>query len=100
MADDAIDPERLVIPGLAALYRPFAPLSYAFMRFSTGALLLPHGVQKAFFGSIAHSAAGIAQHGLPFPVFLAYCAVFSEFVASTCLALGLFTRVAAVIVWI
>ena len=100
MADDPLDTRRLVLPGLAGLYARLVPVGYAVMRFSTGAVLFPHGVQKVFHGSIAHSAEGIAQHGLPLPIFLAYCSAFAEFAGAACIALGLFTRVAAVIVWI
>ena len=42
--DDAavgVDEKRLVFPALATLYKPFAPYSYAFMRFCTGAILVP-----------------------------------------------------------
>ena len=97
---DAIEPKRLLFPGLAGLYQGFAPYSYAFMRFAAGAVLVPHGIQKI----VNHSAEGlskaIAAHGLPFPLVLAYCAIFAESVGATCLALGLFTRVAAVLLWI
>ena len=97
---DAIEPKRLLFPGLAGLYQGFAPYSYAFMRFAAGAVLVPHGIQKI----VNHSAEGlskaIAAHGLPLPLVLAYCAIFAESVGATCLALGLFTRVAAVLLWI
>ncbi|HUB96254.1 MAG TPA: DoxX family protein [Stellaceae bacterium] len=98
--DDAIEARRLFIPGLARLYRGGAPFAYAFMRFSTGAVLFPHGVDKVLHGSITRAAAGIAQHGLPLPLFLAAATVFAELVASACLALGLFTRLAALMIWI
>jgi putative oxidoreductase len=100
MTEDTIEPQKLFFPGLAGLYKNFAPLSYALMRFSTGAVLFPHGVQKVLTASPARYAETIAQHGLPAPLLLAYATFFSEFVASACLALGLFTRVAALIVWI
>ena len=98
--EDTIDSRRLIIPGLAGLYKKFAPFSHAFMRFSTGLVLFPHGVQKVFTGSVASFADNIGKQGLPMPTFLAYATFFSEFVASACLMLGLFTRVAAIIVWI
>ena len=91
---------RLIFPALGRVYAPLAPLSYAFMRFATGIVLFPHGVQKVFFQPIARFAGGIAQHGLPAPYFLAVCTYFSEFVAAACIALGLFTRPAALIVWL
>lgn len=100
LGDETILERRLIIPGLAGLYRRFAPFSYAFMRFCTGAVLFPHGVDKVFFTPVARSAAGIAAHGLPLPLVLAYCTYFAEFVASACLALGLLTRIMAIIVFI
>ena len=33
---DAIEPKRLLFPGLAGLYERFSPYSYAFMRFAAG----------------------------------------------------------------
>jgi putative oxidoreductase len=98
--DGSVETGRLIIPGLAGLYRSGAPFAYAFMRFSTGAVLFPHGVDKLVHGSIARSANGIAQHGLPLPLFLAAATLFSEFFAAAFLALGLFTRLAAVVIWI
>lgn len=97
---ETIEPKRFLIPGLAGLYGRFSPYSYASMRFAAGAALVPHGIQKI----VNHSAEGlskaIAAHGLPFPLALAYLAIFAESVGATCLALGLFTRLAAVLLWI
>lgn len=98
--NDAIDAKRLVFSGLAELYQRFAPWSYAFMRFATGVVLVPHGVQKVFLGSPGGLAGPIAQHGLPAPLLLSYLASFTELVAGACLALGLFTRIAALMIWI
>jgi putative oxidoreductase len=98
--DAEIDPRRLVLPGLAKLYATFSPYSYAFMRFATGAVLLPHGVQKVFFRAGAIEGGSIAAHGLPFATTLAYLVVITEFAGAACLALGLFTRVAAAMIWL
>jgi putative oxidoreductase len=100
MSDESVEAQRLFVPGLAGLYRRLSPLSYAFMRFATGAVLFPHGVQKVFFMPMQRYVDTIAQHHLPFPTLLAGCTYFSEFVASFCLAIGLFTRISAVIIWI
>ncbi len=97
---DAIDARKLIVPGLAGLYEKLSPYSYSFMRFSAGAVLIPHGVQKVFFGSIATYAKVIGDHGLPMPMLLAYLTFISEFVGGICLALGLFTRIAAAMVFI
>jgi putative oxidoreductase len=40
------------------------------------------------------------QLGLPFPTLWAYLAIFAESAAAICLAIGLFTRLAALIIWI
>ena len=95
-----IDPRRLVFPDLAGLYRLGAPYSYAFMRFATGAVLVPHGIQKVLAFQVGRYTETIAAKGLPFPELLAYLTFFTESVAAIFLAIGLFTRVAAVMVWI
>lgn len=100
MPADPIEPRRLFFPALAGLYRRFSPFSYAFMRFGTGAVLVPHGAQKLFAGTVVGTAAGIAQHGWPAPLFWAYVAACVEFFGAICLALGLFTRLAALLIWI
>lgn len=98
--DDAVDRGRLIVPALAGIYRQVAPLSYAIMRFSAGVVLLPHGVQKLAYVPVVRLAANVGQHGLPMPLFLAYCAFFVESVGAACLMLGLFTRIAALAIWI
>jgi len=100
MLDDTLDTQRLIVPGLARLYRPLAPLGYAFMRFAAGAVLFPHGIQKVFFSPLPRYVENIAAHGLPLPYFLALCTFFAESVGAACLALGLFTRLAALLIWI
>jgi putative oxidoreductase len=94
------DEPRLIFPGLAPLYQSFSPFSYAFMRFAAGAILLPHGIQKVLTVPISRFAPNIAAKGLPFAEGLAYLTYFAETVAATCLAIGLFTRIAAAIVGI
>jgi putative oxidoreductase len=91
----------LVIPALGGLYDSLSPYSYAFMRFCTGAVLVPHGVQKIMGGwATGPGLKAIADKGLPFPELLAYLTVFSESAAAACVAIGLFTRFAAGVVWI
>ena len=98
MPESTNDRRRLIIPALGGFYEILAPYAYAFMRFVTGAILVPHGVQKVFFGSIARYTQTIAAKGLPFPELLAYLTFFSESVAAICLAIGLFTRIAAAMI--
>jgi len=95
-----IESEKLFIPGMAGFYRCVSPLGYALMRFATGAILVPHGVQKVLYRSVAEYGKVIAAKGLPAPEVLAYLVFFTESVAAACLAIGLFTRVAAAMVGI
>ncbi|MGA2892222.1 MAG: DoxX family protein [Xanthobacteraceae bacterium] len=101
MTTGIVDKERLFFPALAGLYSRFAPASYSFMRFSTGAVLVPHGIQKIMLGSAVNLAPYIdKQMGLPYPLLWAYLVVFAESAVAICLAIGLFTRLAALIIWI
>jgi len=100
MADMASGGNRLIFPGLSGLYDALSPYSYAFMRFCTGAVLFPHGWDKVFHGDMVKQAAGIAAHGVPLPMLLAYAVTGTEFFAAGFLAIGLFTRVAAAAIWI
>jgi putative oxidoreductase len=94
------DEPKLIFPGLASFYQRFSPYSYAFMRFATGAILVPHGVQKILTVPISKFAPNIAAKGLPFAEGLAYLTYFAESVAAVCLAIGLFTRIAAAVIGI
>ena len=96
----ARDDAKLVFPALAGLYERCSPYSYAIMRFATGAILVPHGVQKILNTPVAKFAPNIAAKGLPFAEALAYLTYFAESAAAVCLAIGLFTRIAAAIVGI
>src|SRR2546421_6821964 len=42
-----------LIPALARLYRPLEPYAYTLIRAATGAIFIPHGVQKLFLGGAA-----------------------------------------------
>ena len=98
--DSQIDRQRLIVPGMAGVYQRFAPYSYAVMRFVTGAILVPHGVVKVMSGEIARYSGTIGGKGIPAAALLAYLVFFTESVAAACLAIGLFTRVAAAMVGI
>ncbi|HLI21560.1 MAG TPA: DoxX family protein [Stellaceae bacterium] len=100
MSEDFIDPRRLVFPGLARLYQSGSTYAYAFMRFCTGAVLVPHGIQKLMLMQPERYATTIAQHGLPLPMLLTWLTILTESVGAACLALGLFTRLAAAAIWI
>jgi putative oxidoreductase len=97
MLDTATE-ARSIIPGMSKIYAKLAPYSYAFMRFCTGAILAPHGIQKMFFGGVAGNAVAVAKMGLYPPEFWSYLVAFTECVCAIALALGLFTRVAALFI--
>ena len=44
-ADDGVETDRLILPALGGLYERLSPLAYALVRFSTGAVLVPHGIE-------------------------------------------------------
>ena len=48
---------RPILPFAERLYRPLEPYAYTLIRVATGAIFVPHGVQKLFFGG-AGSALG------------------------------------------
>jgi putative oxidoreductase len=96
----AHDQPKLIFPGLAEFYARCSPYSYPLIRFATGTILVPHGVQKILNTPIAKFAPNIAAKGLPFPEVLAYLTYFAESVAAVCLAIGLFTRIAAAVIGI
>ena len=95
-----IDPQRLYFPAMARPYRLLAPYSYAIMRFSAGAVLVPHGVQKIMMNDAGNLAVNIEKAGLPLPFTLAVLTILVESVAAACLAIGLFTRLAALAIWL
>ena len=68
--DSQVDRTRLIVPGMAGVYQRFAPYSYAFMRFVTGAILVPHGIQKVFNAPIDRYVTNIGGKGIPFPELL------------------------------
>jgi len=100
MSDEYIDSKRLVFPGLAAFYQSGSNFAYAFMRFATGAVLVPHGVQKLMAMSPGTYANTIAQHNLPLPMVLAWLLILTESFGAAFLAVGLFTRFCAAAIWI
>src|SRR5213593_1680881 len=85
-----------MVPALGGLYRSLAPYAYAFMRFCVGATIVPHGYTKLFQGAVAPAAGMIAKLGLEPAIAWAYFVGVVEFVGGILLAIGLLTRLAAV----
>lgn len=95
-----VDAKRLYLPGLAGLYEKFSPYSYALIRFAAGGVLVPHGIEKIVHNRAQGLATSIANHHLPAPLLLAWLAIFAESIAAVCVAIGLFTRLAALTILI
>jgi len=86
------------LPFLDAVYRRVEWLAYPLVRVVTGAFLMPHGAQKLFGlwgGDIGATAAGFAKLGLVPAMPLAILVGSVEFLGGLCIALGVFTRPAA-----
>jgi len=75
-------------------------LGLLWLRVLVGSGIAYHGYGKVFGGRIDKFAEGIASMGFPAPEFFAWAASLSEFAGGICLVLGLFTRAAALFVFI
>jgi putative oxidoreductase len=87
------------IPALAPVWNSLSQLSYPLIRFTAGAMLAPHGAQKLFEwfgGNRAGTAMFFAKLGLTPALPMVYAAGFVEFFCGLFIAIGLFTRPAAV----
>lgn len=93
-----MDRSKLIIPGLGGLYEAGSQLAYPWIRFFAGLFLMPHGGEKLFGwfgGDISFSAEFYSQQGLALALPLAYLVGTVEFFGGLCIAIGLFTRPAA-----
>jgi len=70
------------------------------LRVLMGSGIAYHGYGKVFGGNVARLAEGVAAMGFPMPEVFAWAAALSEFAGGICIALGLFTRFAALFVFI
>ena len=71
------------------------PMALLVLRLSLGASMLGHGYLKVFHGLSQHAH---MVAGLGFPAWLGYVSAFTEFLGGIALLLGVFTRIAAVLV--
>ena len=84
---------KLLLPGLAGLYRHTVPLSWLVIRCAAGIILFVHGYQK-----IRHIDAvteSMVKNGIGLPMLVAYVVTLAETVGALGVALGLFTRFCA-----
>ena len=70
------------------------------LRVLMGVGIAYHGYGKVFGGKIDRFAEGIASMGFPAPEIFAWAASLSEFLGGICIVLGLFTRQAALFVFV
>ena len=90
MTDISTEP-KLLLPGLAPLYRHIVPLSWLVIRCTVGLILFYHGTKK--IGHIDDVTANMVKNGVIFPpVVAAYIVTLTETVGAFCVAIGFFTR--------
>jgi putative oxidoreductase len=94
MTVEPVDARRLYIPGLAGLYEAVTPYGYDLMRVVFGLMLMPHGYEKLFQGK--PPVQRMVDLHLPNPALWAYWIGTLEFFGGALLAVGLFTRIIAV----
>ncbi len=89
MTDISTEP-KLLLPGLAPLYRQIVPLSWLVIRCAAGLILFYHGTGK--IGHVDAVVANMVKNGIAPPVLAAYVVILTETVGAFCVALGFFTR--------
>lgn len=97
------DKPQLYVPALQPLYDKVAEYGMPLIRVACGLILVPHGLQKIFGmwgGNIQGTAAFFERVGLVPGLPLAYLTGLTELIGGLALALGLFTRVAGVAIFI
>lgn len=87
---------KLIIPSLGGLYNALDPIAWPLLRFATGAIFVPHGMQKLFgaFGGAGISGTGgfLEKVGYGMPYAWATIIALLEFFGGIALALGFLTR--------
>lgn len=90
MTDLSSEP-KLLLPGLAPLYRHVVPLSWLVIRLAAGLILFYHGLGK--IGHVDAVTANMVKNGIIFPpVIAAYIVILTETIGAFCVAIGFFTR--------
>src|SRR6266851_6837181 len=93
---------RLYVPAFGGIYEKVEPYALPLLRLALGVILMPHGCQKLFgwFGGagFAKFTQIFEQIGYKPGVLWVLVVGLTELVGGACLALGLFTRAAALFV--
>lgn len=87
------DENRYYIPALAPFYRTLEPFTLPLLRVAAGLMLFGHGYGK--LGNVEGGIQFISSLGYPAPALFTYLLIFTEVVLGPLLAIGLFTRFAA-----
>ena len=85
---------KLIIPSLGRIYEVFWPITEPLIRLMAGGSLAYHGYQ-ILFGNIEGAARFFESVGFENGMLWAWLVGILQFVCGLCLALGLFTRIAA-----
>ncbi len=96
--NQTVAPPRLFIPALGGIYERLEPYHWTLVRVTAGLMLVPHGWMKIFGGGIEGLAGYLGKLGLEPAYPLALYIALLELVGGILLALGLFTRLVAVLV--
>jgi len=83
---------RLLIPGLAPLYRVFHQLYWPLIRVTVGGTLLAHGINKLMGPGVSGVAGSMTRVGIEPAIVAAAVVILLETVGAVCIILGLFTR--------
>jgi putative oxidoreductase len=98
-----VERNRLAAPWLSRVYREWlsriddklAPLAPTLVRISLGVIIFPHGFAKLFLDDAVPTARNFVAFGWAYPLAWSYFIGVTETLAGILLVIGLFTRVAA-----
>jgi putative oxidoreductase len=76
----------------------FDAIGLLVLRAGSGLMMATHGYAKIFGGGMDGFTKGVSEMGFPAPGVFAWMAALSELVGGICLALGLGTRISAVLI--
>jgi len=91
---------RPVIPALGQYYGFTSDLAYLILRVTAGIFLLPHGWAKLGAGVQAVAANALAKRGIEPALFFAYVLIILETLGGIMIAIGLFTRPVALLLFV
>src|SRR5262245_16217689 len=100
MATTRTTEPKPLIPALGAFYAHAADIAWLLIRVTAGLLMVPHGWPKVLLGPATVAANTLAKRGLEPALPFAYLITFLETVGAIMIAIGLFTRPIAALLFI